>query len=300
MGVLYMPFFDLTEIVGLGTVTFATAGKTSVVVDLATLTATAQDDTTSSSIFAHRLGLFATSYIWSGSTPFLPFPHYARTTFAAALETAAIAGMVLNSWTSAALFSLVFNATTARYTFTYSPAVFSVTFSSAVTRNMLGFSALVKSGATTYTGDKTPLFCINSTLTNVSWESDIYEPDGIGNHVIDDSGHGYGLSRAEAPKYKDWIQEYETKLKTHRVLGGQPDGTPDPTTHEHLYEYCRGEKPFILYGVDRAGEYHVAEVYSLRQDGISFKPTRATPGDNTRFHIAYACVLAGVIDGVIT
>lgn len=298
MGVLYLPFFDVSEVTDLGTITLATAGKSNVVVNVAALAATAQDDASTSSIFAHSLGSGLLSYIFypTGlSDVALRFPLYAKSSLAQALDAAITAEANAQSWNSTGLIAISFSLTTGLYTFAYSHATFSVTFSNTVTRNMFGFSGN-QSGGTSYTGTKTPLYCINSTLPDVSDESDLYEPDGIGNHVIADDGAGYGISRTTAPLYKDWWQTHEVRWKVARTNGVQPDQTSHPFTHQNLFDHCRGEWPFILYGADRDGDmYGLPQIYSLRSDGISFKPERQVPGSGTQFKVPYRCVFEGTV-----
>lgn len=305
MGVLYMPYFDVTQVADyngtIGTLTLSDGVHTDLEIKVYELTSTNQEGSGTSTIFAHKGGLAGYIIRASYSTVELACPDFSLAPIATPMRNAIIAAATTESWASPSLFTVSFSTTTARYTIAHPSTSFSMTWSSACTRNLFGFAGDT-SAATSHVGTKTPLYCINSTLGDVSQESDFYEPDNIGNHVLADNGAGTGIARTAAPKYKDWVQEYETKLKTHRVFGAQPDGTgvTDPFTHEHLREYCRGVWPFILYGVNRAGSYGVSEVYSLRTDGISFTPIRATPGNDSQFHIPYRCVLVGVIDGVFT
>ncbi len=298
MGVLYMPFFDTSELSG--TVTFATAGETDVVVNLATYTWVGQDDTNQSSIFAHRLGDggLTAEYIYSGTTSEKRFLHYARRSFWYAFDES-IAGLAtLAGWPGD--LGVTFNASNnGKYIISYSAANVAVTFSTAQARNLFGFTGNL-TGATSYTATKTPLFCIDSSHDDVMNESDFYEPDGIANHIVTDDGRGFGVSRTEAPSFRDWSQDYEIFGKVHRVHGLQPDQSGYPFTHQHLFEYCRGKWPFVLYGANREGGHlGLPEVYSLRTEGTSFKSKRATPGNGTQFHVPYQCSLEGSVGVVI-
>jgi hypothetical protein len=304
MGVLYLPYFDVTEVADyngtLGTLTLADGSNPNVVIDVAGLEDFDQEFVGDSSIFCHRSGI--NGYIiraTSSQSSAVAFPHYAHSPLGRTLRNAIAAEATVQGWTLPNTFAVSFSDSTARYTVTHGSVAFSLTWSNAVTRNLFGFAGNSAS-ATSHVGTKTPLYCINSTYLDVMNESDFYEPDGIANFVQADDGSGSGIARSAGPKYKDWSQDYETKLKTHRVLGAQPDGTDDPFTHEHLFEHCRGKWPFMLYGVDRRGSYNVAEIYHLRTDGTSFKPERMTPGNDSQFKIPYKCVLAGVMDGVFT
>lgn len=297
MGVLYMPFFDVTDSdIGLSSITFSTAGESDVVINLSALRAN-DEDSNSSAIFSHYLHSNITSF---DSFSVDRFTHYARSNFATALETAARAAM--SAWPTSSNFNCDFSNVTGLITFSYSQnfgVSFGISWPNAL---MLGFTTpdgfflpAALSGASSYTGQSSPTFCINSTLTDVSYESGVYEPDGLGNHVINDTGGGNSLARTQAPLYNDWEQEFESNAKTYRASAHYLINPTATFPHQSLYEQCRKGFPFVLYGDDRVGVSNgVAEVYSLRDDGMAFKPQRHTPGSGTQFRIPYRCHLEGI------
>lgn len=301
MGLLYLPFFKLTGL-GLGTVTLDHASLPNVTVNVGNLVAP-DADAVNSNIFNHYGDAITTDRFY-GTDPAntVLFRHYARQSLALALQTAIRAEMVVQGWTLSTGFSVTFSRTTGLYTFDHTSASrsFALIWSgSAKTRNLFGFAANTPDQQT-HTGTKTPLYCLNSTQPDCAEESPVYEPRGIGNHVLNDMGNGTGTARPAAPKYKDWVQVFETKLKTFRIFGVDDDDTTHPYNHERLFEDCRGVWPFILYGTMReGGTFGVPQIYHLRDDGISFTPDRETPGAGNSFRIPYRCIFDGVVDGVL-
>jgi hypothetical protein len=293
MGVLYMPFFDASLI---GTsITLSTAGESDVVFNLSTLTAL-DENSASSSIFSHYLCTDITSFDEESA---VRFPTYARSSYSAALQVALRAAMTTATWPTPSNFNCSFSYTTGLITLSYSQN-FGVAWGGSNTNaKLLGFPMGLAtptdlSGAITYTGSTAPYYVINSTLTDVSDESGVYEPDGLGNHVINDTGGGNSIARTQAPKFNDWRQEYENRANTYRTVA-QGVTTTEAFAHEDLYHQCRTGKPFVLYGTERTGvDLEKAEVYSLRDDGMSFVPRRATPGSGSQFHIPYRCHLEGL------
>lgn len=297
MGVLYMPFFDITD-AGLGVLTLSTAGETDVQVALSLLTAN-DENSDASSIFSH--------YLHTNITSFDPevvsrFDHYARSSFTVALETAIRDEMTDQGWPTPSNFNCDFSYVTGLVTLSYS-LTFGVSWGlSWPNALMLGFTTPTGlflptdlSGASSYTAQAAPTYCINSTLPDVSEETGIYEPEGLGNHVINDTGGGNSIARTQAPQFNDWRQEFESYHRTYRV-GSHYLLSPTATwTHQDLFRQCRRGFPFVLYGDDRTGvNTGGAEVYSLRSDGMNFNARRAAPGSGTQFHIPYRCHLEGI------
>lgn len=290
MGVLYMPFFNAAD-TGAGTIVLSTAGKSDVSLNLATVTS-ADYNSAQSSIFSQYLCTAIKSF---DSEQTVRFPHYARSSWTVAVESALRALMTTATWSTPSNFNCDFSYTTGLITFSYS-ATFGVDWQgSQMSALMFGFSpGLVTptnlSGASTYTGTLAPYYCINCALSDVSDETGLFEPDGLGNHVIDDTGGGNSLARTQAPQFNEWRQEYESYVNTYSEIAQLILSSPFP--HKALFAHCRKGFPFVLYGANRWDSN--AQIYSLRSDGMSFTPIRASRGNGGQFHIPYRCHLEGV------
>jgi hypothetical protein len=299
MGVLYMPFFDVSDSEhGLSSITLSTAGESDIVINLSTITSN-DENSQASSIFTHFLHSDIESF---DPESVIRFAHYARTDYVTALEVAIRAAMTTATWPSPSGFNCDFSLVTGLVTLSYTQT-FGVSWATNWNNAlMLGFTTpngsfqpTVLSGASSYTGQASPTFCINSTLSDVSWESGVYEPEGLGNHVINDTGGGNSIARTPAPQFNDWTQEFESYHKTYRVSAHYLVSPTATWTHQDLFRHCRKGFPFVLYGDDRVGvNTGAGEIYSLRSDGMSFHPQRATPGSGTQFHIPYRCHLEGI------
>lgn len=278
----YFAGFDVSALT-LGTITLSTAGKSDAVVTLSSVTDTAGDSTTTS-LFCHPLA-FA-SQTSQGSAGSSVLQEWSAVSYAAALQTDLRAAATAQSWVSPSNINVTCSASTGIYTIAYSTATFSIAWSTAAGRNFLGYSGN-QSGGTSYVGDQTPTYIIAPTLTDVSDPTTNYEPGSIASHAMADDGTGFGIARTESPIYRDWIQQFETKAKTLRLSAA----SAHPWTFQHLFEHCRTVYPFYVTSSFNAGSNY--EAFKLREDGCSFKPERATPGNDTQFHVPFRCHVLG-------
>jgi hypothetical protein len=164
---------------------------------------------------------------------------------------------------------------------------FSLTWSSATGRALCGFSA-DQSGASSYTGTVVPTYVIKPTLDAVSLPTPNFEPDNIAAHAVADDGSGFGTERYVSPIYRDWVQQFEVKAKTQRLFAA----STHPWTLQHLFEHCRGRWPFLVisgFGSDSSSN----EAFSLRTEGTSWKPDRASFMDDAQFHVPFKTVVEG-------
>jgi hypothetical protein len=299
VGVLYMPFFDASDSDhGLTSITLSTAGESNIVINLSAIVAN-DENSVSSSIFSHY---HATDIESFDPEQTVRFAHFARSSYSVALEAAIRAAMTTGTWPSPSSFNCDFSYVTGLITMSYTQT-FGVAWGSQWQNALLlGFTTPSilflpedLTGASSYTAQAAPTFCINSTLSDVSYESGLYEPEGLGSHVINDTGGGNSIARTQAPQFNDWTQEFESYQKTYRVTAQTLLSPAATWTHQDLFRQCRRGFPFVLYGDDRTGVNNTGgEVYSLRSDGMSFHPARATPGSGTQFHIPYRCHLEGI------
>jgi hypothetical protein len=286
---MYSVAFDAADSdVSYGTLTVATAGKTSIVITFANLTATSMDATTTSSVFFHYdtiSNLRITSQDPLGTTR---RGEIATSPFAAAINAAMFTAATANSWSSPSSLVMGFNTSTGIYTFSYT-TTFSLTWTVAAGRALCGFSAN-QSGASSYTGTVVPTFTLLPTLDAVCLNTPNYEPDSIATHVVADDGGGFGTERYVSPIYRDWVQQFEVKAKTMRASAA----STHPYTFQHLIEHARGRWPFIVlrgFGSDTA----LDEVFSLRTESTSWKPDRASFMDDAQFHIPFKTVVEGTL-----
>jgi len=284
----YLASFDVTA-AAFGTVTLATAGKTSVVVDLTGLIGTTAATTNSTKFFHYPTGASAgaiTSQDVAAAYRLTDFSVYG---FGTILQTALRAGATANSWTSPSGITVEWRlaSTPASYRIAYPSATFSVTCSTALGYALMGFTG-VQSGGTTYDGTVLPTYLIQPTLAAVSEPTTNYEPTGIANHITADDGTGYGIERYTGPLYRDWLQQFETKEKTIRLNAA----AAHPWTFQALFEACRGSRPFMVLSGFGESFY---EVFSFRSEGTQWHPERATPGNDSQFHIPFKCVVEGSV-----
>ncbi len=282
----YLGAFDTTE-TDFGTVTIATAGKTSVTVTLSALTGTSADGT--SAIFFHYPSGSAavTSEDWTAATRLTDISQQG---FAFVLQTALRSGANSNGWVTPTNITVQWRRTVSPYSYriAYSSAVFSVTFSNAAGRQLMGFASLSNTTLTSYDGTLLPTYCINPTLPATSDPTLNFEPNGIANHIIADDGTGFGVSRYVAPLYRDWTQQFETAEKTERINAV----AAHPWTFEDLFSNSRGETPFMVLDGFTYTNY---ELFSFRSEGTQWEPKRATPGNGSQFHIEFKTVVEGSI-----
>lgn len=216
--------------------------------------------------------------------------------YAEALEDAIQAAATTASYPSPTNFTVSCNRTTAIYTISHSDD-FELVFGNNASRLFLGYDADDTASTSTKTGDYPPTYTINPTLSGASSPGvgDMlnYEPGNIAALGVADSGKAYGISRDIGPLYRDWIQQFETKPKTIRLAA---DTTPSTTTHpwtfQDLFEHCRTVYPFIV--VQGFGETY-DEAFRLRSEGSAWTPERASPGNDSQFHIPFQTVVEGQI-----
>lgn len=286
---MYYAGYDLSQLT-LGNMTLATAGESNVVVGLESTTDTdANSDTTSKFFhFAGASGADAevTSQDASAAQRLLT---WAPAGFVDRLETVTQGLAIIAGWSNFADISISIAPATGLVTIAYSPATFSVTFSSTAAANFLGFSGNL-SGSTSYTSDQTPTYCINPGQDLVSVEPGLdgfnYEPDAIANLLVSDSGEPYAMARDTAPLYRDWVQQYETRARSFRLAAA----STHPWTHQHLHEHCRGGFPFLVYNLFYGDA--ASEVFMLRTESTQWRPRRAAPAWDV-YHVDYRALVVG-------
>lgn len=282
---IYQAAFDVTEL-DLGTLTLATAGESDVVIDLTALTG--------GPMFFHYNGVGGTEWCTSqdsAETPRLT-ELFSLFGFDVAVTAALQAAATTATWPSPSSLTASFRRdnTPIGYRLRYSGSTITAAWSTAAGRALFGFSANVAVAAETLLADHVPTYCIVPTLEFSSDDTPNYEPDTIANHVMpDDNSLGTGVSRYVAPIFRDWKQQFETAEKTERL---RADST-HPWTFQHLFEYCRGERP-ICVGYYRSTA-HGGEVFILRSKGTNWRPERASPGNAAQFHIPFECHVIGTL-----
>lgn len=282
MTMYYAPYLDV-QLAGLGSITLSRSGGYSdVVVNMSSGVSAADYDAATSYIFSHAGPANIRSETADGSQR---LRSYSRTTYGAALQAALRDAATAASWPSPTSIQVTNSNASGAYTISYT-TTFSIAWSSANGRAFLGFTA-DKSGSSSYAGTITPTYLVIATLDDSSDDTPNYEPEAIGNRVIADDGSGYGLTRSIAPLYRDWVQQFETKEKTLR----RSAASTHPWTFQHLFEHCRGEYAFVIY--IPTGSNGRLELFSLRSDGLMWKPERASPGNDAQFHIPFRCIVEG-------
>lgn len=288
----YQAPFDVATL-GLGTLTLATAGKSNVVINLAALTASNDDASSTSSIFWHYIGSGSGATSWCTSLDganAARLTHHARVPLHVDLEAAIQAEATTQTWTNPAGLTVAFRRqdNPITYRFAYTEANVSLTWSTAAGRALLGFAAN-QSGAQTYDGTLVPTYVVTPTLEFTSMDSPDYEDEETGNHMTpDDNSAGFGVSRYVARVRRDWVQQFETKELSFRDFAA----TAAPWTFQHLYQYCRGERPFAIATVTRGSTDDDVAFFSLNR--VAWKPTRDSAGNDAQFHIPFECVVIGV------
>lgn len=275
---------------GLGTLSIATAGKTTISINVSALTANTFEGGGTCTIFNHNyIGLgYCVGEDRSGSLwmrqGFCELSLASRTQ--STLRSAAIAA----GWsTDAESLGFGLNPTTLIYDIDYTANI-TVTFGNAETARLFGFSELSHTGALQYLSDIVPYGIIRPVLTAVSSPTPNFEPEGIASQAISSSAAVSGLSRSIAPIYRDWVQQYETKEKTMRLQAL----AAHPFTHQELFEISRTSLPFVV--VDGFGD-GLDEVFFFRGEGSNWRCERASDGNDAQFHVSYKAVVAGYLPG---
>lgn len=292
MTMLYIAAFSASEH-ALGDITISRTAHPSITVDMSAVDHfDAETNSVSANVFWHYAPAGETTSTSIGvigqdleNTQNLG--SFSRRSWGRALQADIRAAMVsAGTWTSSD-FTISYSISTGYYTIAYSDTI-TVTFESAVGRQLLGFSADISTPAASSTGTVVPTYVYAPTLQSVSDNTPNYEPDGIANHIVTDSGRGTGLSRSTSPIYRDWRQEFETKERTMRANAS----STYPWTIDHLITHCRGQYPFCV--VSGFGD-SFDEVFSLRSECTSFKPQRHSPGNDAQFFHEFKTVVEGTM-----
>lgn len=273
---------------GLGTVSIATAGKTTISVNVSALTANTFEGAGTCTIFNHNyvglgncVGEDRSGSLWMRQS-FCELSLASRTQ--STLRSVAIAA----GWsTDAEDLGFGFNPSTLIYDIDYTANI-TVTFGNAETARLFGFSELVHTGSLQYLSDIVPYGIIRPVLTAVSSPTPNFEPEGIASQAISSSAAVSGITRSIAPIYRDWVQQYETKEKTLRMQALEAH----PFTHQELFEISRTNLPFVI--VDGFGD-GLDEVFYFRGEGSNWRCERASDGNDAQFHISYKAVVAGYL-----
>ncbi len=284
---LYCAAFDVTASkYSFGTVTFATAGKTNAVVTISAVTSTALDGGAVVPRFWHMADLSAITITSEDTAAAARLGRYSSVSFGIALQTAARAAMTAQSWVTPSDFAISFSATTGLYSWQYG-TTFSATWSTTLGRQLCGFSA-TQSGTLFYQGTVVPYFAIVPTQLAVSDPTPNYEPGGIANHQVTDTGQGAGVERYVSPLCRDWLQQFEIQAKTIRGT----EASTHPFTFQHLVEHCRGRYPIMVTSGGFSSNT-AREVFSLRTEGTSWHPQEASPNSHVHWHIPFRTMVEG-------
>lgn len=273
---------------GLGTVSIATAGKTTVSVNISTLSADTFEGDGTCTIFNHNyiglgycVGEDREASTWMRQS-------FSELSLASRVQSSIRSAAIAAGWSSdAESIGFGFNPSTLIYDIDYTANI-TVTFGNAETASLFGFSTLSHTGALQYLSDIVPYGIIRPVLSAVSSPTSNFEPEGIASQAISSSAAVSGLTRSIAPIYRDWIQQYETKEKTLRLQAL----AAHPFTHQELFEISRTNIPFVV--VDGFGD-GLDEVFFFRGEGSNWRCERASDGNDAQFHISYKAVVAGYL-----
>lgn len=288
----YTAPFDVSAL-SLGTITIATAGKPNVVVTLTSLTASNDDASANSSIFWHYIGSGSGATGWctaSDGTGQARLTHHARVPLHVDLEAALQAEATAQGWSTPSGLTVAFRRqdTPITYRFAYSVQNITITWSTAAGRALFGFGADVSAGTQQADGDRVPTYVCVPTLEYTSNDSPDFEEEEVGNHVTpDDNSGGFGVSRYVARVQRTWDQQYETKERSQRASAT----STYPWTFQHLFEYCRGHRPFAIAEGPRGTTG--ADIQFFYLDRVAWRPERASPGNDAQFHIPFRCHVIG-------
>jgi hypothetical protein len=221
--------------------------------------------------------------------------HTAATqSFGALIQQRIRSAAIAASWANGNTLTCAYNTTTMRYTFGYGGTLVSIAFSTTETRRLFGFSGDFSGSSSSVTGDITPSFAIQPTLSDVTTkdaEGVNYEPSGISTQTVSNAGSVFGLTRACVPLFRDWTQQSELKAKAIRMSAS----STHPATHQALFERCRSVLPFVVVGGFGDGHDYV---FKLRPDSCMWSTNvckRASgETDDTAFDISYRTQVMGV------
>lgn len=282
----YLGGFDCADTAnGFSTIQVATSGKTTISVNLAALSSTTTDGSSTTTVYSHYgVGLGdMLSEDRRGSNGMAT--SYASVGFAVLVQNALQAAATAAGWAgTAANIVCSFNAITLFYTFSYS-ATATFTFGNTSTRVLFGYGGTSLSGASSYVGTLLPNFVIRPLLTATSSSTTNYEPDSISSQAVSNAGTAFGLDRSAVPLYRDWVQQYETKAHTLR----RSAASTEPFTFQELFESCRASLPFVVMNGFGDG---IDEAFRFRPES-TWKPERASDGNDAQFHIPFKCLVQG-------
>ncbi len=289
---MYQAQFDVSS--GFGTLTLSHGSHTSLVITVSTLTQTTYDGSATTSLHVHLGGIAQVDGEDPDTTGRL-IDTWGGSSFSVILQVALRAAAVsAGSWSSTDI-DVTHSVTTGAYTIDYSDAAdgnIGFTGSTAATRTLLGFSG-AQTGAATYTSDVTPDYIVIPTLDAVSAvgsaDAANYEAEPSASASSTDEGRQFGITRTTAPISRDWVQQFEVKAKTMRLNAA----STHPWTFQKLFEHCRTDKIFVVvtgFGEDRD------EVFMFRTEGSRWDPERATPGNDSAFHIPFMCNVIGKVE----
>lgn len=256
--------------------------------EIGTFTLVVTDPGGTDTITANSSGISATGYSSTTTT-------YANvdfsvgvsgyTDFADALELALNGSTVLTGNWSSSGGQITHSKTTGLYTLVRSGSgAWSIDAgTNALARNILGIatsgaiSATLNGGNREIVGTREAYYSKIGAIGARSGDTGIFEPDDVAEDAEDDSGASFGISITTAPKYREWLLQFETEAATfkHKAAAGVP------WTWEHFFEHCRVDNPFALSddGQDLA--------CYLRADGAAFRPQIAEADWHAYWHIPF-------------
>ncbi len=281
MVMFYSASFDCTETDGsYGSITFNTAGKTGVTIAISELANVNYYSQTQSWV-NHVLSSQYLGQDWRQTRLLNAQP---GSNVGAQLQFLLRAGATVNSWTSPSSIFVAMDITTNPpvYSFAYPTQFSSITFSTSGARNLFGFTGNVSSPTASATGTLCPGWLIVPSTDGASAVVPNYEEQVNGSLGVTSGGTVYGATPIASPIYRDWVQQFETKEKTYREFGS------GSFTFQALFERARKAYPFAV--VNGFGDSYV-EAFFLRDDAFTCR--RASPGNDSQFHIPFKCIVAG-------
>jgi len=292
---MYFASFDMSgSAEGLGSITIAASGETNAVLDISTLSGTTAAGSNTTTVRNHYSTAPLSDTVSPGRTDISPLStSWVGQTLSSELTTWIRSGEGTNDlttlgWATPSGFSVSFNVSTGKYTFSYSVQNFTLSFSNTATADFFGYSG-TQSGSSSYVSDQVADYVISPTLDAASDFSGMaaidYEPQAPASVAASDAGNVYAIARSTEHVYRDWYQQFETKAKAIRKSAV----AAHPMTFQKLFEVCR-DKPFVVK--DGFGEAD-DEVFQFRTEGTQWNPQRATPGNDNQFHVPFQCHVIG-------
>lgn len=282
----YFAVFDTSDS-GFGSLTFATSGKSDLVVAISSLTDTTVDASKTSSLFTHhQYGLGNTLGLDLNRTSQLD-ADFGNDSFLTVLNARIATLATAATWSAPP--TVAFSWTTGYYTFTHGTLPTSMVISNAATRKLFGLASLSYADirATPAVSTLVPHYMIVPTMDGVSFPTSDYEIDDVTSLSIAGDGRVFQLSRDTVALCRDWVQQFETKEKTLRLSAA----TAHPFTFQELFDQCKRGFPFI---VSDGFTDSYDEAFYLKD--AQWKPTRAAPDSDTPgFHINFEAIVMGEV-----